>query len=625
MGSRSGLLTEIISKGILDEVSPEIASLYENLETKFQPLRMVKSIIPAIELIKENPKLLSYNFPLQKITVIRTMRQLSRVYSSIKLDFVKKLFASIEMSFNLIEKLVIDAVTKKQLHVRIDHAEGCLRFGTTAAVSSNVDTQILTIGNALSKILRSANKKHTDEKKIADSEARSKYLSLVINASDKDHQSSLERKLIIEQRKEALERFVLYKDEMKRQADDQARETARKSEQARLNEEEIARAKKDAEAKKAKIDAMNDANSIIAAGKNVPMEELLAMSEAERREMLKSARNESLRSKEDDARRLSDQVKRLDHITRALRMESKSAISIKYQAAVDHDRKAYEEGLIQRKILEQEEHKVALVEKARLAVMQSYRSEFEADIVTAQKKEYEVQIARRLEMAQEDYRRKKVARARAMLEEELDRRREEEDTEAQRLAQEQSDRDMLEQNEMLRRQRQEEEDAAKEKEAMEDKRRREDQGRLNDMRRDKESEVGPGGLRRPGFDRGPNRGEREMDWGRRGPMRSDDRDRDHDLDRGPRDRPPRDGDRPDPFDRPRDGPRREFDRPPRDGPRDGDRPDPFDRPRDGPRPPRDGERPRGPDRTEEGGGWSRQKTRSGRDDKGPRREDPPPP
>merc|ERR1719408_906965 len=101
------------------------------------------------------------------------------------------------------------------------------------------------------------------------------------------------------------------------------------------------------------------------------------MSENERRELLQSARNENQRNKEDDVRRLSDQVKRLDYITRALRSESKEAIAIKYRSAVEQDRKAYEESKVEQRERQRQEHELALVVKARLAVMQSYRSEFE--------------------------------------------------------------------------------------------------------------------------------------------------------------------------------------------------------------------------------------------------------
>merc|ERR1711871_636567 len=515
--SRSGLLSEIISKGILEEVSPEIASLYVDLETKFQPLRMVTSIAPAMQLIKSNPKLMPYNFPLQKITVVRTMQQLSRVYNSIKLDFARRLFSSIELSFNQIEKLVIDAVTKKQLHIRIDHAEECLRFGTVAAVASNIDTQIITFGNALSKILKNANKRATDEKKAADAEAR---------------------------------------------------EIAKKAEEARLSQEEEARKRKDDETKKAKKAAQDDAKAIIEAGKQIPMEELLSMSETERKELLKSARNENQRNKEDDVRRLSDQAKRLDYITRALRSESKDAIAIKYRNAVEQDRKAYEESKVEQRERQKQEHELALVVKARLAVMQSYRSEFENPIVEQQRKEHEEKMIAMRESSRHDYRCRKIKRARACLEQKL---REEDEKEKQRLAEEKAEAAVLLQDEILRKQRQDEEDAAKEREHQIEQKRREDQNRLDDMNRDRFS-------RGPGADR-----EREMDWSRRAPLPDN---------RGPRDRPdpfdgprrgfdrgPRDGPRgdADPLDRPRGGPRRDFDRGPRDGPR-GDA-DPFDGPR----------------------------------------------
>ena len=337
--SRSGLLSEIVSKGILSEVSPEVANLYADIETRFQPLKMVKSIAPAINLIKSVPQLQPYSVPIQKVVVVRAMQQLARVYNSIKLEFVKNLFSSIEISFNQIEKLIIDAVTKKQLNVRIDHHGGCFRFGTTTAVASAIDTQILDLGNSLYKILKTT-KSQKNVGLVEESQKRQNYLNLVGSKSDQDHAQSLERKMIIEQRKEALERLVLYKDELKRIADEKALLAAARAEADRVKLEIAARTKAENDKKKAKIQAITDANAIIAAGKIMDLDELVKMDEAERKALLISARNALQRSKEDDARRLTDQVRRLDHITRALRMESKSVIAEKYNALVEQDRKA---------------------------------------------------------------------------------------------------------------------------------------------------------------------------------------------------------------------------------------------------------------------------------------------
>ena len=155
--TRQSLLNEIVSKGLLNEVSPELAGLYHHIEATFHPLKMVKGLSSILNTIKSTPLLAQYSIPLQKIAVMRTMQQMSRVYNTVKIEFVQSLFSGVELSFSEIEKLIVDGVSKKQLHLRIDHSGGCMRFGTSSAATAAIDTQLAQLGAALNKISRSVN------------------------------------------------------------------------------------------------------------------------------------------------------------------------------------------------------------------------------------------------------------------------------------------------------------------------------------------------------------------------------------------------------------------------------------------------------------------------------------
>ena len=55
--SRKALISELISKGILNDVLPELALLHTLIDVKFHPLTMVQSVSPALEFIKNHPVL----------------------------------------------------------------------------------------------------------------------------------------------------------------------------------------------------------------------------------------------------------------------------------------------------------------------------------------------------------------------------------------------------------------------------------------------------------------------------------------------------------------------------------------------------------------------------------------
>ena len=90
--SRQALLNDIVNRGLLSEVLPELAKLFECLESKFQPTSLVKNITAAVSALKAYPTLTAYSLPLQRIIVIKVVQQLSRVYKTVRIEFVNKCF-----------------------------------------------------------------------------------------------------------------------------------------------------------------------------------------------------------------------------------------------------------------------------------------------------------------------------------------------------------------------------------------------------------------------------------------------------------------------------------------------------------------------------------------------------
>ena len=66
-------------------------------------------------------------------------------------------------------------------------------------------------------------------------------------------------------------------------------------------------------------------------GRTVTTEEIAALDSAARRQLIAEAQSEALRAKEEESRKQQEQAKRLDFITRALRLEEAKSAEVKYK------------------------------------------------------------------------------------------------------------------------------------------------------------------------------------------------------------------------------------------------------------------------------------------------------
>jgi translation initiation factor 3 subunit A len=208
--SRKALLADIVSRGILTEVLPELAVLYDCLEVKFQPLSLVSTLTAAVNAVRSHPQLGMYALSLQRVIVTKVMQQLSRAYSAVKLEFVFKLMSGLsDLSASAIEKIIIESAAQKQLQLKVNHAAGCIQFtSSSSSTESAFENQAALLGSSMKTITGTINshleKKALDMKKAA---ARKDYFVRVLDALDQEYSQCLDRKIQIERRKENLERL----------------------------------------------------------------------------------------------------------------------------------------------------------------------------------------------------------------------------------------------------------------------------------------------------------------------------------------------------------------------------------------------------------------------------------
>jgi translation initiation factor 3 subunit A len=292
---------------------------------------------------------------------------------------------------------------------------------------------VAQLGSTLNKVANSLTVKlgseDLEKKAVA---SRKEYFKKVNEAVDEEHEYALERKKMIERRKEGLERVQLDRQNEEQRIKDIEEDRRQKIDAQRLDQEQKVRE----EDKRRKLVARQD---LLRMQKeleryNVIMAEdvLMELTPAARQGLLTDAKNEAVKAKEDEGRRVNEQAKRLDHITRALRIEAAEVIAKKYGEQVEEDKAIFQAKLIERQAMGSKQHDLDLEEKRRLARMLSVRAVFEDSLLKQQRLVYDKKISALRAKALNEFRLNNISKARYMYDNESERQRQEEEEEQYR-------------------------------------------------------------------------------------------------------------------------------------------------------------------------------------------------
>ncbi|KAK3844448.1 MAG: eukaryotic translation initiation factor 3 subunit A [Linnemannia gamsii] len=352
--NRAGLLKEALSKNILKHVRPELRELYNILEVQFHPLSICKKIEPIMTKLAEDPELVKYVKPLHQVILTRLFQQLSQVYTTVKLDFVIEL-ASFAAPFNYdsatIEKFIMQGCKKGELSIRIDHATQSLTFETDLFAVDNktvtdgpvlqslpadlMRTQLTRLATCLNTTVTMISPEILEAKKEAKKAA---FMKALVGMKE-EHKLALERKAIIERKKELIETMLARKEKeearekaLRIQAEQEAlkvrlAEERRKREEDRIRAEQEAIRKTEslklAESLKNKVGVeLNDEDL-----DNLDKDKLVAI-------QIKQLEKE----KSEMATRTKAIGKRLDHVERAMRLEERPLLAKDYERQQRADR-----------------------------------------------------------------------------------------------------------------------------------------------------------------------------------------------------------------------------------------------------------------------------------------------
>jgi translation initiation factor 3 subunit A len=216
MPSRESLISEINARGLLRQVSPEVALLFRTLETDFSPLMLAARCVPCFEKLRSSKQdeasankptahlsalsFAQYIPQLERLVVLRTLQQLSSVYSNVTLSQLRKLFGGLSISQYEIEALVLRVSRQRLLAVRIDHREGCMRFGSDLLEVSSVRRSLTELATRLKSVID--DRLPSSSSKLASTEEQRSFLfKLARESAREDPQLASKRQEEIERRK----------------------------------------------------------------------------------------------------------------------------------------------------------------------------------------------------------------------------------------------------------------------------------------------------------------------------------------------------------------------------------------------------------------------------------------
>ncbi|CAO2832066.1 unnamed protein product, partial [Amaranthus hypochondriacus] len=214
--SRSALLLELVSKGVMSCALPEVKDLYHLLEHEFLPLDLPLKVQPLLNTISKlggklasassvpEVQLCKYVPALEKLATLRLLQQASQVYQSMTIESLSKMIPFFD--FSVVEKISVDAVKHKFLTMKIDHMNGAVSFSILDPESDNFRNHLTVFAESLNNVRSMIYPSVDKASKVGD------ILPGLAEVVEREHKKLLARKIIIEQRKEEQERQLLEKE-----------------------------------------------------------------------------------------------------------------------------------------------------------------------------------------------------------------------------------------------------------------------------------------------------------------------------------------------------------------------------------------------------------------------------
>ncbi|KAH9508590.1 Eukaryotic translation initiation factor 3 subunit A [Bulinus truncatus] len=497
--TRQSLVKDLVKHGSIQFAYPELQNMYQYLEVEFHPLSLYKKVKPIVDFIEQNEDLAQYVPQLEDIIITRVLKQVAQVYQQIKFSR----FASLVpfASEHRLEGVIVDAAKSLELQVRIDHRSRALSFGTDLGVSQKEDlpegpyiqsmpseqirNQVINIAQALNQAVEIIGPKESTV--IEEDELKASILNNYRLTAKKEHARILQRRQIIENRKEQLEQNQDQREREEQELADEIRRKTYEAEMARLEREAEERNKQRQLEEheqikrrhvKERLDELRKTPHGSKILQNIDEEEI---AELDVDEIMAKQVEQLEKEKKELQERLKGQEKKVDYLARAKRIEEIPLL----QEQFEEDQKArklfWEEQEKERIESTKQERAHALETKARLILMKLDLDSFTSTLKKAKKSEYEDKL-KEFEKQLSEERRKRL----------MERKIKRKEERRQKWLQEKEEAAQRARDELLKREREEKEREEQEKREAEEREYLERKAKLDEQlmkQKAKEKEI----------------------------------------------------------------------------------------------------------------------------------------
>ncbi|KAK9277106.1 hypothetical protein L1049_006645 [Liquidambar formosana] len=393
--SRSSLLSELVSKGVMTCVTQEVKDLYHLLEHEFLPLDLASKVQPLLTKISKlggklssgsslpEVQLSQYVPTLEKLATLRLLQQVSQVYQTIKIESLSMMIPFFD--FAVVEKISVDAVKYNFIAMKVDHMKGVVVFGNMGLESDGLRDHLTVLAESLNKARAMIYPPAKKASKLGE------MLPGLAEVVDKEHKRLLARKSIIEKRKEEQERHLL---EMEREEESKRlrlQKITEEAEQKRLASEYEQR-KNQRILREIEERELEEAQALLQEAekrsKKKGKKPIIEGEKVTKQTLMELALSEQLRERQEMEKKLQKLAKTMDYLERAKREESAPLIEAAFQKRLVEEKVLHEQEQQQEIELSRQRHDGDLIEKNRLIRMLGNKNVFQERVMSRRQIEY---------------------------------------------------------------------------------------------------------------------------------------------------------------------------------------------------------------------------------------------
>ncbi|OAY42365.1 eukaryotic translation initiation factor 3 subunit A [Manihot esculenta] len=395
--SRSTLLSELVSKGVLSCVTQEVKDIYHLLENEFLPLDLAVKVQPLLlKISKLGGKLASassvpevqlsqYVPALEKLATLRLLQQVSQVYQMMKIESLSQMIPFFD--FSVVEKISVDAVKHNFIAMKVDHMKSVILFTTAGLESDGLRDHLATFAESLNKVRAMIYPPAKKSSKLVE------ILPGLSEVVDKEHKRLLARKSIIEKRKEEQERQLL---EMEREEESRRLQLQKKREEAEQKRlaAEIEQRKNQRILQEIEQRELEEAQALLEdvdkrSKRKGGKKPILEGEKVTKQTIMERALSEQLRERQEMEKKLQKLAKTMDYLERAKREEAAPLIEAAFQRRLVEEKALHEREQQLEIEISRQRHDGDLREKNRLSRMLDNKMIFQERVMSRRQTEFD--------------------------------------------------------------------------------------------------------------------------------------------------------------------------------------------------------------------------------------------